>query len=223
MIDYNDVLQFFPPIVQETINGKAFAEIIKYFFYGNSSLKTLLGLSNATPVFDSIKKVYTYIEIDENEINEATADELAKQFRLKGYEFAGLYNAIGSITVLQIKRNFIKNALRLKRSEGTPYAVQLILEMFGYENIVITENIDLPTICDGTYLMNGKIDMSGNLSNNLFSVQIESLHDISQIDLSEQNAIISMINLYKKYRPELYQLIIIEPSNPGGRVVGVWS
>ena len=222
MIDYNNVLQTFPPILQETINGEAFAKIIQYFFYGDETLKSSLVLSNANPFYESVEFCYIYEKIVEKSINEATCDALAVNFNLKGYEFAGLFNAILGVSVLDIKRDLISAALELKRHEGTPYAIELILTKFGYSDIELTENISISLIRNGTFLRNGTIARSGNLNNQLFSVTLTSNHDVSQVDLEEQNAIISMINLYKKYRPELYQLIIKEPSNLSGRVIQVW-
>ena len=199
----------------DSIQG--FVEALEYAFYSNTY--TPLSMTH-TCLMNELRRVTIYDALENNYLTESAMDSLAAQWSLPGWEYVGQYNV--DTTVADRKNEYLKKTIALMRVIGTPYAIERILDTFGYTNIVVDENKDLTYLYDGTYDYDGVATYAGNLNHQLFNVELESDHDISQVDLSEQNAIIALINGYKKERVELYQLIITEPSNPGGRTVQVW-
>jgi len=196
---------------------QGFIEALEYAFYENAY--TPLSMSH-TCLINELRRVTIYDALDNNYLYESALDALAEQWSIPGWEFVGRYNV--TTTVADRKNAVLKNTLSLMRVLGTPYAIERILETFGYTDVTVTEYITLSVTHDGTFDNDGVALHIGNFSNQLFNVELTSSHDVSQSDLDEQNAIISLINSYKKERVELYKLTINEPSNPGGRTIQVW-
>ena len=201
----------------ENPSVQAFVELLEYVFYENSYAS--LSLSH-TCLMNELRRVTIYDALENNYLTESAMDSLAEQWALPGWEYVGQYNV--STTVADRKNEVLQKTMALMRVIGTPYAIERILETFGYTDVVVTENVNLQILHDGIFDHDGTAIHLGNFNNQLFSVELTSDHDVSQVDLAEQNAIIDLINKYKKERVDLYQLEIKEPSNPGGRTVQVW-
>jgi len=200
--------------LKENLSVKAFSAALQYVFLDTAYTGTF-SLSHI-PLFQQLDKLMLFSALEANTLPETVLDILAEQFSVHGWEYVGEYNVV--TTIKDRKNEFLKQTMDLKRHRGTPFAVEKVLTNFGYTNIIIVENISVLAKYDGSIQYNGSMQYD-DLKNQLFNVGITSDHDLN---LKEETVVIRLINKYKKERPELYRLVVIEPSNPGGRTVQVW-
>jgi len=199
------------------LSVQGFIAAIDYMIYDTSYTKQDLSVLTHIPLNDLLLRVPIFKGIKYNLYRENVLDELAEQFNVLGWQYAGKYNI--TTTVQDRKNDFLKVSGDILRHAGTAYAIYMIMTQFGYTNVIVHENWDVGILYDGVFDYDGKAIYSGSLDNQLFVVEFTSDHDI---DSDEQDAIVDLINSYKKYRIELYALIIHEPSNPGGRTEVIW-
>ena len=159
-------------------------------------------------------------------LDEPTMDVVARQINFPAWEYVGKYNLVAPFdTVLKRKQEMLLHVYRLMRYRGAPYAVEQALLAFGFTNVIIHENIARNVVYDGTYTYNGTITYAGTLKHQLFSVELTTILDIAADPTPDEqlDAIVNIVNAFKKYRPELYQVIAHTPSVPGGLTRTVWS
>lgn len=176
-----------------------------------------------------LENITTWTAIKNGLLDEPTMDIVARQLNFPAWEYVGKYNLIAPFdTVLKRKREMLKHVVRLMRYRGSPYAVEQTLIAFGYTNVVIHENVSVNIKYDGTYKYDGTVSYSGTLEHNLFSVELTTTHNLPPVLVpgvygEQVDAMISIINSFKKYRPELYQLIVHTPAIPGGATLQIWN
>ena len=181
-----------------------------------------------TSLFSRLQNLMQWSAVKDGLLDEPTMDLLVGQLNFPAWKYAGKYNLIAPFdTILKRKREMLKNVVRLMKYRGTPYSIQQALLAFGFTNVTITENINLTLLYDGTYFYNGIINYSGTLKHNLFSVELTTILDLlpvaDQDDDEQLKAIIDIVNAFKKYRPELYQVIAHTPSVPAGDTRQIWN
>lgn len=207
-------IRLFPEHLQDNASVLAFSKVLDYLFKDATYSSGPLSLPNIAPshipLFDSNDSLLLFNQLESGDISDNALDKLAEMFGISGYEYVVQFTSVPA-EIREIKLNLVRFGLYLQRIKGTPKSIQLILEKFGYTNIVITENIDVATIYNNSHLYDGDIEYIGNLSDYLFSVDITSDHSI---DNTERDYMIALINLYKKYGTELYQLTTREPAGP---------
>lgn len=206
-------------LAKESPSPKGFVEALDYIFFNETYVGNEVSLPTTgtwEPLTELLNRVTIYTAIQRNILPEAGLDAVADQIGLPGWEYVGQYNV--TTTVKDRKNEVIKIAWELLNHRGTPYAIQRILEVFGYTSVIVIENVTVNIKYDGTFKYDGQVRYIGDLLNQMFNVELTSDHVIP-IGGDEENAIIALINAYKKYRPELYQLRI---NDPGLRVVQVW-
>ena len=228
----NTFLNQLPPVLRDKINAEAITKIMDYLFNDKtySSDTLTLPASGAThiPLSDELNNLSIWERISDGSVKEDVLDQLADQWQVLGYEYAGLYyewNGSTGLSVFDFKLAFIREAFQLKSVIGTPYSIQQILERFGYTTIEVDDALSTgPEILyDGTYKYDGSVGYWGaGAKHNFFNVELTSTHDIAA-GSTEENTIIELIGLYRRFRAELYKLTMIDPSNPGGRQITVWT
>lgn len=183
-----------------------------------------------TPTYISLntrlENISTWAAIKKGVLDEPTMDLIARQLNFPGWEYVGRFNLVVPFdTVLKRKREMLKHVVRLMRYRGTPYAIDQALRAFGFTGVIIHENIGVDVIYDGTLYYNGKVTYSGTLKHQLFSVELTTGLDLVALpgDDEQLDAIVSIVNNFKKYRPELYQIIAHTPSVPLGDVRQIWT
>ena len=97
---------------------------------------------------------------------EAILDGFARDRKVRGYEYCA------NITE---KRLLLSNYALLQRRSGTIWAVETILTILGYTNVIIWENIipDAP-IADGSYKANGWIQANGTILYNTYFFKVSA-------------------------------------------------
>lgn len=201
-------------------NVQGFVKLLNEAFHVDSTTYTSL--------FSRLQNLMTWTAVKNGLLDESAMDLLAEQINFPAWKYVGKYNLIAPFnTVLKRKREMLKHIFRLMVYRGSPYAVQQALLAFGFTNVIIHENINLTLLYDGTYFYNGVIDYSGTLKHNLFSVELTTTLDLLPVidqDEDEQlKAIIDIVNAFKKYRPEIYQVIAHTPSVPAGDTRQIWN
>lgn len=159
-------------------------------------------------------------------LDEPTMDLIARQLNFPAWEYVGRYNLIAPFdTVLKRKREMLRHVVRLMQYRGSPYAIEQALMALGFTNVIIHENVSVDIKYDGVYYYNGVAAYSGNLEHNVFSVELTTTLDLVPLpgDDEQLEAIVSIINSFKKYRPELYQVKAHTPSVPAGDVRQIWN
>lgn len=201
----------------------------------NQTIKGFVDMLNKTFSVDTatyvslktrLANITTWTAIKNGLLDEPTMDLIAKQLNFPAWEYVGKFNLVPPFTtVLERKREMLKQVVRLMQYRGSPYALEQSLLAFGFTNVIIHENINFVITYDGTYKYNGIVDYSGNLKYQLFSVELTTGLDLLPpgSDDEQLNAIINIVNSFKKYRPELYQIIAHTPSVPAGDVRQIWN
>jgi hypothetical protein len=204
----------------DNVTVKGFVDMLNETFHTDSSTYTSLD--------SRLENINIWTAIKKGLLDEPTMDLIASQLNFPAWEYVGKFNLIAPFdTVLKRKREMLKHVIRLMKYRGTPYTVEQALLAFGFTNVIIHENINLVLKYDGTYRYNGIISYSGTLKHNLFSVELDTILDllppISATDDEQLKAIINIVNAFKKYRPELYQVIAHTPSVPAGDTRQIWN
>ncbi len=114
-------------------------------------------------------------------VDAAALPYLAKQFDVLGYRGMRL------ATTEAQQREVIKNAIRLKRYSGTPWAVKNALKAIGYPDAVLTERSGSGVTGWAEFTI--KLDVGDN--------------PVSQVQIDE---LVKMINIYKGARNHLNAL-----------------
>lgn len=202
----------------DNITVQGFVEMLNEAFNVDSPTYTSLDsrLENLS-IWSAIKKSL---------LDEPTMDLIAKQLNFPAWQYVGKFNLIAPFdTVLKRKQEMLKNIFRLMKYRGSPYTIEQALLAFGFTNVIIHENINFTLLYDGTYKYNGLISYSGTLKHNLFSVELTTTLDLEPPgDPDEQlDAIINIITAFKKYRPEIYEIIAHTPSVPAGDTRQIWN
>jgi hypothetical protein len=215
-------IRLFPYNLQDNVSILAFSKVLDYIFQDSTFVDGAFSLPNIatthTPAFTAVDVLLVFNQLESGDISNNVLDKLAEMFNIAGYEYIVHFTSVAA-EIRAIKLALVRNGLYLSRIKGTPKSIQLSLEKFGYTSIIITENIDIPTLYDNSFTYNGATEYVGNLSNHLFSVSLTSDHNV---DADELGYIIAIIDGYKKLRTELYQLTIIDPANPSGFVTTVF-
>lgn len=205
-------IRFFPEHLQNNASILAFSKVLDYLFkdsiYSSGSLSLPNIAPSHTPLFNSIDSLLLFNQLESGDISDNELDKLAEMFNIAGYEYVVHFTSVVA-EIRAIKLNLVRFGLYLQRIKGTPKSIQLVLEKFGYTNIVITENVDTPINYDNSHIYDGDVEYLGNLKDHLFSIDVTADHSI---DDTEREYIIALINSYKKYRTELYQLTTREPA-----------
>jgi hypothetical protein len=202
----------------DNITVQGFVKMLNESFHMDSPTYTSLDsrLENLS-IWSAIKKGL---------LDEPTMDLVASQMNFPAWEYVGRFNLIAPFdTVLKRKREMLKHIFRLMKYRGSPYTVEQALLAFGFTDVIIHENINLVLKYDGTYWYNGVIAYSGDLKHNLFNVELTTILDLTTPPAPDEqlDAIINIVNAFKKYRPELYQVIAHTPSVPGGDTRQIWN
>lgn len=136
MATKNAEFLFSPDIYSQTrING--FAEAIGVLF------------TEADTILDKLK-IYDF-----DNLSEAQLDAYAQHF------WVGAYQDCENVTQ---KRALVKASGTLTKKKGTPYAIKTALELLGFTNVIIYENVVVfPAKGDGLYKANGWIKANGNV------------------------------------------------------------
>jgi hypothetical protein len=192
------------------------------------TLNKTFSVDTATYVslYTRLANITTWTAIKNGLLDEPTMDLIARQLNFPAWEYAGKYNLVAPFdTVLKRKREMLKHVVRLMQYRGSPYAIEQSLLAFGFTNVIIHENVSVDIKYDGTYIYNGVVSYSGTLKHNLFTVELTTILDLTTPPAPDEqlDAIISIINSFKKYRPELYQVIAHTPSVPAGDVRQIWN
>ena len=160
-------------------------------------------------------------------LDEPTMDIVARQFNFPAWEYVGRFNVAPPFdTILKRKQEMLKQVVKLMRYRGTPYSVEQSLLAFGFTNVIIHENVTVTLLYDGTYKYNGLVPYSGTMKHQLFSVELTTTLDLIAPAGSpdeQLDAIVSIVNNFKKLRPELYQVIAHTPSVPLGDTRQIWG
>ena len=128
MATKNAEFLFSPDIYSQT-RIKGFAEAIGQLFSGADDLLDKL-------------KIYDFDNLNENQL-----DAYAQHF------WVGAYQDCENATQ---KRALVKASGVLTKKKGTPYAVKTALELLGYTNVILHENVAvLPAQANGLYKANG--------------------------------------------------------------------
>jgi len=200
----------------ETVQG--YLDVLDKAFHIDTPTRTSLNTK--------IQNVTTWTAIKNGTLSEPMMDLIARQLNFPAWEYVGKYNLIAPFdTVLKRKREMLKHIVRLMRVRGTPYAVEQILLAFGFTDVIIHENISVDILYDGTFSYNGQGVYAGTLIHQLFNVELTTTLDIATAPTPDEqlDAIVSIVNSFKKYRPELYQVIAHTPSFPGGMTRTIWE
>lgn len=203
---------------QDNLTVQGFLEVINNIFY------------ISTPTYVCLEERLESVPIDtavENGwLNEPIMDLIAEQMRFSAWDYVGKFNLIAPFdTVLKRKKEMLKWLRRLMRFRGTAWAIEQVLLAFGFSSIIIHENVVLNLLYDGTYDYDGAISYSGTLKHQLFSVELTTTLDlITPGNPDEQiDAIVSIVNNFKKFRPELYQVVAHTPTVPTGDTRQIWG
>lgn len=202
----------------ENTTVKGFLSAVNNAFDADSSTRMGFALE--------ITKVITRQAINDGVLSEPMMDLIAEQMGFPVWEYVGRFNLIAPFdTVLKRKREMLKNIERLMEVRGTPYAVAETLRAFGFTNVIIHENRALTFLYDGTYNYDGVAAYAGDFKHNLFDVELTSVLDlVAPGNPDEQiDAIVNIVNQFKKLRPELYQVKVHTPSVPAGDTRTVWG
>lgn len=172
----------------------------KLFPYTMRSDTRIKGFSEGIgQMFDDKSDVIDSMNIyDFANVPEAVLDGFAKDRKVRGYEFCA---------DAAEKRALLSVYALLKRRSGTIWAVQTILETFGFTNVIIWENATAPTpIATGVYKANAWVKANGTLLfNNYF-------FKVSADDMTGNEAKATQLILHykdaKSYLLEVYNNII---------------
>lgn len=159
-------------------------------------------------------------------LDEATMDIVARQMNFPAWEYVGRFNLIAPFdTVLKRKQEMLLHIFRLMRFRGTPYTIVEALLAFGFTDVSIHENISVFQTYDGTYYYNGVVTYAADLKHQLFSVELTTLLDLKVPPVPDEqlDAIVNIVNAFKKERPELYQVTAHTPTVPAGDVRQIWN
>lgn len=203
---------------QNNVTAKGFIDMLNETFHVDTSRYISLNTR--------LENISIWTAIKKGLLDEPTMDLIARQLNFPGWEYAGKFNLIAPFnTVLKRKREMLKHVVRVMRYRGTPYAIEQALLAFGFTDVIILENINVDVLYDGTFFYNGKVTYSGSLKHQLFSVELTTTLDLVPLpgDDEQLDAIVSIINNFKKFRPELYQVIAHTPSVPLGDVRQIWA
>ena len=199
---------------------KGFVKLLNEAFHTDSPTYTSL--------FSRLQNLMIWTAVKNGSLDETTMDLIARQLNFPAWKYVGKFNLIAPFdTVLKRKREMLKHVFRLMKYRGSPYAVQQALLAFGFTNVIITENMNLTLLYDGTFTYDGIIDYSGTLKHNLFNVELTTTLDLlppaQKWEDQQLLAIIDIVNAFKKYRPEIYQIIAHTPSVPAGNTRQIWN
>lgn len=137
---------------------------------------------------------------------------LAEQFDVlghKGWIVADSYGAVMGAGVPtpydldKARRTLIKNAVRLHRYKGTPWAIKESLKSVGFYDVTIVEGIDAEAVkyLDGTWLLDGEFTLGGGHWAD-FRVVVD-LGAVMGITAGQAALITALINEYKNVRSRL--------------------
>jgi len=203
---------------QDNVTVKGFIDMLNETFHTDSVSYTSLN--------SRLENVNIWTAIKDSLLDEPTLDVIARQMNFPAWEYVGRFNLIAPFdTVLKRKREMMKHIFRLMKYRGSPYTVEQALLAFGFTNVIIHENINIGLLYDGTFDYNGLITYSGDLLHNLFSVELDTILDLVPLPGYDEQleAIVNIVNAFKKYRPDLYQVIAHTPSVPAGDVRQIWN
>lgn len=197
---------------------QAFIKIFDYTFNDDTYTGNEINLpapgKTHLPLMKGARRASLYSAIQNNELNEASLDAFAEQCNFLGWYYAGKYNIV--TTIKDRKNTLIKSSRELSHHIGTPHAVYRILELMGYSDIEIIENVGDDLMYNGLIKYDGNFKYFSDLDRHFFDVELTSDHEI---DIEEEQAIINLVNLYKKYRVEFFKIKITDPVHPDGRYV----
>lgn len=193
-----------------------FLEAINKTFDANTPTRTGMSVE--------LDKIPMWTAIENKLLDEPMMDLIARQMKFPAWEYVGKYNLVAPFdTVLKRKQEMLRHVVRLMEVRGTPYSVAEALRAFGFTSVSIIENVSLDFKYDGTYNYDGTMAYFGNFEHNLFNVELTTILDLVGPPDEQVDAIVSIVNAFKKYRPELYQVIIHTPSVPSGTTRTVWE
>jgi hypothetical protein len=205
-----------PAANNDTVKG--FIESIVRVFYESSVTFKALRVK--------LSALLLWTAIQNKSMSEDMMQAFAEQIGFTAWEYVGKFNLVApGNTVQKRKAIMLKALVEIMRKKGLAYSIQKGLTAFGFTSVIVTENVSIPIIYDGTFNYDGKADYSGNLEHQLFNIELTSTVDLLAVGAPDEqlDAIVAVANALKKERVELYQVKVRSPGFPAGQTRTIYS